>query len=354
MDEQVDAGEVARIKRLQLQQRERERRKFAGPHVRTRFTADFEKLWTAFVWVPNDPADVAIGEWVFAGVRRHRNRRKIQTMNKFFAKIRRQFGIDKKSPVKVTDFESVLKLIRDKDQSWRTHPPQFQQRKAKAIQITPRPVGKTTKRRAPRKAKHFDRKRATFIALGKNSWDRKPGYLFCGPLEAVFRSDAVREAERLFRASNEIIVVKVSDLSKSLRNQMHSGKRVKAGVTRVIWPEPVPEFDPLWAKLVKSGKADAAQSDQYNLLHAHWIKVGSPWLSLGWLRKAIKKLTPSTGDTQCAKKKGKAKRNGKVAKTVSRAPLKHIKLSRASRRKLDVRVSAKRRRPIAMRARRAA
>lgn len=327
MTDTPDLQEMARIKRLQKQMREAERIKFDNPDAEP----ELEWIWVAHVWVPNNPKDMSKGEWVFAGFRRRRNRRKPQSMNGFFAKVRRKFGIHKSSPVVMRDLQSVARLVRGKDQSWRTRPPQFQERiKApmNAKQRTPEPIGETTKRRAPKKAYKLDKRSTKFIALGRNPWDRAPGYLYCGPLDAEFRSDAVREADRLFRMHTEVLVVKVADLSKPLRNQMHSSKRVRAGASRIQWPEPVPEFDPLWAKLVKSGKASTPE--QYQALHQMWIDAGSPWLTLGWMRKGLKKLTPSTGDEQCASKR---KEKGKPKFQPKPSP-----------------VARKRRRPAAMRA----
>lgn len=351
MPEDTDHEEIARIKRLQKQMREREERKFANPDAEP----ELEWIWVCHVWVANNPKDQSVGEWVFAGFRRHRNRRKPQSMNGFFSKIRRKFGIDKKSPVTVRDLRDAAKLMRSRDQSWRMRPPQFQKRKAKVVQRTPLPVGKTTKRRAPKRAYKLDRRSTKFIALGRNPWDRAEGYLYCGPLESVFRSDAVREAERTFRSHKEILVVKVSDLSKPLRNQMHSGKRIRAGVARIIWPEPVPEFDPLWSKLVKSGKAQALESDQYYDIKKVWLDADCPWLSLGWLRKAIKKHTPSTGDASCStskdsasslkaasKRKSAERKSGRKATLPSSATKSFVRSSK--------RVAA-RRRPAAMRVR---
>jgi hypothetical protein len=325
----IDHNEIARIKRLQKQMREREERKFRNPDAEP----ELEWIWVAHVWVPNNPKDVSKGEWVFAGFRRHRNRRKPQSMNGFFAKVRRKFGIDKKSPVVMRDLQSVVRLVRGKDQSWRTRPPQFQERRVTPVQPKVVLGGKATKRRAPKKAYLMDRRTTKFIALGRNSWDRDPKYMYCGPLTADYRSDAVREAERIFKMYNDIIVVKVADLSKPLRNRMHSAKRIKAGVTRLQWPEPIPEFDPLWSKLVKHKKAEPIDSDQYYNVKKIWLDADCPWLSLGWMRKQIKTLTPSTGDQPCEPTKRKAKGKGKVAVT-KRQPLR----------------SARKRRPAAMRA----
>lgn len=334
MQEDIDHEEIARLKRLKKQMREVEQRKFDNPDAEP----ELEWIWVAHVWIPVNPKDMSKGEWVFAGFRRRRNRRKPQSMNGFFSKVRRKFGIHKSSPVVMRDLQSVARLVRGKDQSWRTRPPQFQVRKAKPVQRTPEPIGETTKRRAPKRAYKLDKRSTKFIALGRNQWDRADGYLYCGPLDAEFRSDAIREAKRTFRAHKEILVIKVSDLSKPLRNQMHSSKRVRAGVSRVIWPEPVPEFDPLWAKLVKSGKAAPRDSDQYFDVKEYWRGEGCPWLSLGWLRKQIKKLTPSSGDASCSTSKDSASSSKVGSKRKSASKVLPLR-------------SARRRRPAAMRAR---
>lgn len=341
---EIDHDEIARIKRLTKQMREREERKFRNPDAEP----ELEWIWVAHVWVPTDPADMSVGEWVFAGFRRRRNRRKPQSMNGFFAKVRRKFGISKQSPVVMRDLQSATRLVRGKDQAWRTRPPQFQKRKVVPVQKKIVLAGKPTKRRAPKKAYLMNQRSTKFIALGRNPWDRDPGYMYCGPLEAKFRSDGVREADRIFTMYKDILVVKVADLSKPLRNRMHSAKRVRAGVTRIIWPEPIPEFNPLWAKLVKHGKAEAVDSEQHQAVHKMWTDAGNPWLTLGWLRKAIKKLTPSTGDKACGKIK--RKKNAKGA-SAARATSKRSPKKSCVPQKRNVRVVTRRRRPVAMRAR---
>jgi len=337
----IDHDEIARIKRLTQQQRENEKAKF----IDIDRDKELEGVWVAHVWVPSDPKVIEKGEWVFAGFRRRRHRRKPQTMNQFFSKIRRKLGLDKRAPVLLTDLQSAARLVRGKDQAWRTRPPQFQKRigsnKKMVVAPGPKPLGTTTKRSAEKYAYKFDKRKTAFVCLGKNAWDRKPGYLYLGPLAAVFRSDAVREADRLFRSHTELLIIPADLLSVPLRNQMHSSKRIRAGVSRIEWPEPIPEFDPLWAKLVKSKKADELESDQYYIIKTVWFDADCPWLSLGWLRKAIKKHTPSIGVMVCAPNENEN------VKTISPS----------SRKRSSVRSkhgSGASRRPAAMRARKAA
>ena len=85
-------------RRLEAQKLEQERRKFADSDR----DVDLERVWVAYVWVHRKD-DPSVGEWKLGGFRRRRNLRRVQTMGRFFAKIRRKLGIDKKLyPVKNT------------------------------------------------------------------------------------------------------------------------------------------------------------------------------------------------------------------------------------------------------------
>lgn len=272
---------------IREQSRARNAARFAGPEG----DDTLEKVWVVYVWAA-DPDDATKGEWILAGFRRRRNRRKPQTMNRFFSKVRRKLGVDKSSPVTLVDLDEAKRRIDSPDQSWKYRRPQFQARKAK-VKITKPALltRKTPKIRAKQRAKLFN-KNTKFVVIGRNVWDREPGYLYLGPLESTQKRLAQFEAKRLFPVYNERIVIAAGDLSKPLRGAMTRSKRVRAGVTRIEWPEPRPSFDDVWAKVVKAGKVEE-QSALRTPIHDQWVADGSPWLTRSWIIRQVKQRTPA-------------------------------------------------------------
>lgn len=323
--------EEAQQRRLRQQMREQEQRKFLNPDR----DFELERVWAAHVWVPDNGVPDH-GEWLFAGFRRRRNRRKPQTMNRFFGKVRRQLGIDKKAPVMLMDMTEATKRIRSADQSWRFKAPAFQQRKPTMAQRTPQPIGKTTKRRAKQKAFKLSKRETKFIAIGRNPWDRQPGYLYLGPLTSEQKRLAQFEAKRLFAVYNELLVVSTSELSKPLHHAMATGKRVKAGATRIQWPEVPPTFEDMWPKFVRHllkqfhgaiSADDPRFVDIEFAMRTEWEAQGQPWLSLGWFKRQIKPWRPDT----CVKKK--ARKTKSRRKHSASSSTKRVKRGSRSRRK---------------------
>lgn len=325
--------EAEYFRRFAGQQAEKARRKFQPPDPRD---ADLEKVWVVYVWEP-DKNDPEAGKWLLAGFRRKRNRRKVTTMNRFFSKVRRKLNIDKKSPVMLYDLQTALRQSHAKDQSWRTRPPQFQRRikrKMNTKHFTPVIDRTKRKRRATQKAFIFNLKKTKYIVLGRNVLDkRKPGYLYLGPLRSENKRLAQFEAKRLFPIWTERLIVPVSELSKPLRAALARNRRVRAGVTRIEWPEVPPPFDAMYAKFVDRlirtefvglESDDPAFLDTRDELHTMWQEQGSPWLTMSWFFKQIKSWS-----NPCAPKERRASQR----KTRKTTPAKPSRRSGTSRKK---------------------
>jgi len=291
---------------------ERNLAKFTNPDE----DVDLSRVWVIFQWQPNGTPDS--GEWILSGFRRKRNRRKPQSMNRFFASVRRKLMIHKKTPVQIMD----LRLAREflEDDYLHTRPPQFQQRKVTMVQRTPQIVKTKWKTKTKTRA-YLLSKTAKYIAIGRNSWDRAPGYMYCGPLDSTTRYLAQLEAKRMFGLYQDLLVIATSDLSKPLFRAMIRSRRVRAGITRIAWPEVPPTFDAVWSKFIrrlirKEFTPDLPSDDPqlaliYDALHHIWKSQGQPWLSLSWFRKQIKPWRAGCGDTR---KKRKPKRTIVVAR----------------------------------------
>lgn len=287
--------EAEYYRRLEAQKLDQERRRFADSDR----DVDLERVWVAYVWVQRDKDNPSIGEWKLGGFRRRRNLRRTQTMGRFFAKIRRKLGIDKKAPVTLVDLGAALRRTTG-DQAWRFRPPQFQVRKPRLI-MPKGPVIDRRKRktRARQKAFIFNPKTTKYIVLGRNVLDkRKPGYLYLGPLKSAMKRQAQFEAKRLFRGAwSDLLVVGTQELSKPLRAALVRNRRVRAGVTRIMWPEVPPSFDKMWDKfakrLVREEFFDAIAVDDPGMLDTRdelrtmWQEQGSPWLTLKWFQQQI-------------------------------------------------------------------
>lgn len=300
-------SEQERIERVRQQMRDQEKAKWANP-VRD---SELEGVWVAHVWTPLNGSPTE-GEWIFAGFRRRRHKRKPQTMGRFFSKVRRQLGVEKSAPVMLMDLTTARERALNGDQCWRFRPPQRQAPKPKMAQRTVA-IDKTKYRtRAKTKAFKLSKRETKFIALGKHSWDkRSPGYLYLGPLVAETKHLATLEARRLYRALYaEPLVIATSELSKPLRDAMARGRKVRAGVTRIQWPEVPPTFDDVLAKYWKKSGAerpiDAYTSARF---HAAWEADGRPWLTVSWfVKRATEWATPpSLGDWPCFGKMQSAK-----------------------------------------------
>lgn len=307
------------IARFKDQQREQELRRFQHPNK----DFELEKVWVAHVWAPENGRPEK-GEWVFAGFRRKRNRRKPQTMGRFFAKVRRQLEVDKHAPMMLMDLSEARQRFNSRDQQWRTRPPQFQKRKPVMAQRTPEVDRTKRKTRAKVKAYKLSKRDTKFIALGRMGWnkelpngtthivwDRKPGHLYLGPLTADTLKDAKREAGRAFGVYREILVIATNKLSKPLRSAMARGRKVRAGITRIMWPEVPPEFDAVFAKYLRKYPITGDENAFGQKMRDLWHAQGSPWLTVAWLRKQVKALMPVKVRIvwrdrffQCAKCKG--------------------------------------------------
>ena len=197
------------------------------------------KVWVVYQWDGT--------QWSLSGFRRRRRfRHDRQTMNKFFAKVRRRWLIDKSTEIMVMDLATAQAMSQQPDQSWQRLPPQRRAPKRarwlpieQALPAIPTP--KQARRRAPKRAIRYHKQKHSYIALGRRRFgDRELGYLYLGPLTGSDSLGAARrEADRLFGAIWDTIVVATTELSKRLRGRIHSGKKIVAGRTRLLWPEPI-------------------------------------------------------------------------------------------------------------------
>ena len=314
--EELEAEYYRRLKEQQFQD---ERRKFSNQER----DLDLERVWVAHVWTEADPTLErhiwgSTGEWLLAGFRRKRSLRKEQTMNRFFSKVRRKLGIDKKAPVLVVDLGTAVRRAHGHDQSWRYRAPQFQRRKVHMENITPKIDRTKRKTRAKQRAHIFNPKVTKYVALGRHSWNkRKRGYLYLGPLRSDAKRSAQFEAKRLFPIYDDLLVVATHEMSKPLRAAMARNRRVRAGVTRLAWPEVPPTFDHMWDKFVKRLVTqefhDAIEVDDPGLLETKevlqqmWEAQKQPWLTMAWFRKQIKPWIDPCPPKRTASKKGKSR-----------------------------------------------
>jgi hypothetical protein len=330
--------EQQHARRFKEQQRERMLAKFSNPDA----DSDLERTWVVFTWHPAGE-DVTVGEWKVAGFLPRKRRRKPQSMGRFFARVRRKLQIDKKTPVRISDLGVARQALTKDPGQWLNQPPKYQKRKRKMEQRMPKPLGKTTKRRAKQKAFVLNKRVTKYIAIGRNAWDRAPGYLYLGPLSSMQKRQAQFEARRVFTTYNTLLVLETRELSKPLRNAMASSKRVRAGVTRIQWPEVPPTFEEQWAKFMRRlltkelhgaiAQDDARLVDVEFALHEEWKAQGSPWLTLGWFRKQTKAWRPA-----CPAKRKRRKSKSKRVATTS-------KKSRSSARKRKRNSTTQRRSP---------
>lgn len=351
--------EEQRQRRIKQQMREIEQRRLIGPD-RDR---GLEGVWVAHVWVPENGVPDK-GEWLFAGFRRRRHKRKPQTMGRFFSKVRRQLLIDKRAPVMVTDLDMATRRMTSPDQEWRFRPPQFQRRKPKMKQSMPAIDRTKRKTRAKVRALLLNKKQTRFIALGRMgfdkilpdgtthiAWDRRPGHLYLGPLVAQKKRDAEREARKLFGIYKELLIIPIEQLSVPLRNAMASSKRVQAGITRIQWPEVPPSFDVMFAKfkarLTKHvfHNAIAPDDERWMVLDAAlymtWWLADCPWLSIKWFQQHIKPWSDACAPAKAKPRKRKRKstvssRNASRKTTTASAPKRSLR-SMASRVKSVIR-----------------
>lgn len=215
---------------------------------------ELERIWVVFAWqntatrrVGKRVIDVKLDgyQWVLAGFRRRRKRRKPQTMNKFFAKVRRKLGIARDTELKLVDLWTAQKAIR-RGRVWREmlfFTPPHRQVPGKPLEPIEQPDLVLYKKEKPRRIKkdtsiRFHKKRTTYITLARNPWDRVEGHLYIGPMAATTQEDAEREGRALMPHYKDIIAVPVASLSKRLRNAMHTGRKVRPG-QRILWPEPI-------------------------------------------------------------------------------------------------------------------
>lgn len=318
--------ERRRQKRFKEQVRQRELRLYWNP-VRD---MDLERIWVAYVWTPHD-SDRSDGEWHLAGFRRKRSLRKRQTMNGLFAKVRRKLEIDKKSFMMLRDLDEAARRVKEDDQSWVTQPPRF--RRPKPIEkIVRTPIPKHVKRK-PRRAKVkayiFNKKRTKYVALGRFSWNRSPKYLYLGPLASAIKRSAQFEAKRLFGVYDDLLVISADELSKPLRDAMARSKRVRAGVTRIVWPEVPPTFEKMWSKFAKRFVSkelnDAVPLDDPRMidvelaLRSEWEAQGSPWLTLNWFHKQLKPWRPQC-DAPKKRKRKIVRRRSTSKRRIERSP----------------------------------
>jgi hypothetical protein len=306
---EIEREHVARFKE---QQREATLRRFANPDL----DPALESVWVVFAWHPAGD-DVTVGEWKLAGFRPRKRRRKPQSMGRFFARVRRKLNIDKKTPVRVMDLRMARQFLSNPaEHAWLERPPRYQRRKPKMEQRMPKPIGKRTKRRATQKAYLLNKRGTRYIAIGRNTWDRAKGYLYLGPLRSEKKRQAQFEAKRMFNVYSDILVLDTEELSKPLRNAMARGKRVRAGVTRIQWPEIPLGFDDVYGKFIKRtikrdmhGLIDAEDPRWQTVgaaLHSEWTAQDKPWLSLSWFRKQIKPWRIECAPKQNGKKKKRA------------------------------------------------
>lgn len=256
-------------------------------------------VWVVYAWMN--------GVWNIIGFRRRRKRRKPQSLNKFFAKARRRLEIDKKVPIKIMDLHEARLRARRGDPEWTFQPPAYQPRRTAPVNVKP-PLIVTTKwkRRATVRALKVNKKTTRFIAIGRNRWDRDPGFLFLGPLKAQSKLIATNEARKLFPIYNELLVLGVQELSEPLRHSMFRAKKVRAGVTRIQWPEVPPTFEEMWHRFLRWMErrgVDTAHSETLitleMALRLEWAAQKNPWLTVKWMRKVLKQTKPSRGDVPC-------------------------------------------------------
>jgi hypothetical protein len=102
----------------------------------------------------------------------------------------------------------------------------------------------------------------------------------------------------LFGIYNELIVAGIDEISEPLRDAMARSKRVRAGVTRITWPEVPPEYDQVWSLFIKKERKYRPDGwvnmDEQQLagigedLRAEWNEQRCPWITLKWFRAQTK------------------------------------------------------------------
>lgn len=328
--------ERRRQKRFKQEVRELELRKYWNPER----DLELAETWVIYIWVPTDD-DRSEGKWRLAGFRRKRRLRKRQTMNGFFAKIRRKLELDKKTYVMVRDLDEASRRLREADQSWQTRPPRFYQLKPKEKIIrTPKPKRpKVERRRATVKAYLFNKKTTKYVALGRFSWSRSSKYLYLGPLTSTTKRQAQFEARRMFPVYDQLLVIAASELSTPLRAAMARSRKVRAGVSRIVWPEVPPTFEAMWLKfakrLIKQELHDVTLDDPRMIdvelaLRAEWDYEENPWLTLSWFRKQVNQWrTPCDVPKKRKKQRRSAtvvsrKGSGRSSKTTKLPPGKYV------------------------------
>ena len=223
---------------------------------------DLLKVWVVYQWSGK--------QWLLSGFRRRRRRRKGQSFNRFFAKVRRRLMIDKNVPIMLMDLATAQVFSKQADQSWqyrapsRNAPAQPRHEPARAAVALPAiPTPRQARRRAPRRALRYNRREHSYIALGRLRYgDREAGYMYLGPMVGMDSLKAAeREAARLFGVVWDTRVLATSELSKRLRGRIHSGKKIVAGQTRLLWPEPL-ELD----DMVTLERIDSLTADNYTYL----------------------------------------------------------------------------------------
>lgn len=227
--------EQERQKRLKQQMKEQDQRRFQDPDE----MVDLDKIWVIYSWEEHE--SVPGGKWILAGFRRRRRRRKPQTMNRFFAKVRRKLEIHKATPVMILDLQTAALWSRREDKSWQYDAPKRQtvlKPSAPIVQVIPKaPKTKVLRIRKDRSIM-FHKKHTSFIALARRSWERDPEWCYLGPLAADTLPEAYEEGKEAAAAYDTLEVVAVDDLSKRLKNAMHRARKVRPGL-RIRWPEPM-------------------------------------------------------------------------------------------------------------------
>lgn len=230
----VAEREEARLRKIREQMREQDAKRFANPE-RER---DLERVWVVYQWMEKRKV------WWLAGFRRRRKRRKQQTMNRFFAKVRRRLGIDKGVPIKLVDLQTAALTVR-RGRVWREllhYTPPHRQTAYKPLEPIPQapiifaPKAKPTKLRKDSTIR-YHKTDTKFIALGRRQTDRTEGYHYLGPLHATDVHVAMAEARDRYPLFNQIRIVGFTQLSTALQRAVKRGGKIFN--KRILWPEPV-------------------------------------------------------------------------------------------------------------------
>lgn len=241
---------------LGREMRQQDKRRFTMPDLRDMDPDTLKAMqswYVVMVWTvveegpPEFSCEAERRFWSLAGFVRRRNRRKVVSMNRMFAGIRRKCGIDRDEPVRVVDLVTAHRNVLATGDIVHTDPPQHYETTRpdgplKNALERPVVVGgrilKVTVQRSDVKLKpHKIRDTSTpaskgtkYIAIGEKI-GRVPG-IYLGPLRSSTKAAAQREADHTWASMYDITVYTVAKLDAKYRRRIRNGKLVP-GYTRV-------------------------------------------------------------------------------------------------------------------------